>query len=135
MKRILVVEDEENISRVYQKALSRRGYDVVMATRAQAGFEKLTKAGEEKIDLVISDVNMPPQDDDQVKNGVEMIVEASAVFFERGLKLPPVIFNFGGQLPEGITVRTLSIIGNAVFIKPVDLWVLIQKISELLAAG
>ena len=54
--KILVVDDEENIVRLLEMNLRRRGYDV---RHAYDGQEGLTVATEERPDLIICDVNMP----------------------------------------------------------------------------
>jgi EAL domain-containing protein (putative c-di-GMP-specific phosphodiesterase class I) len=54
--KILLVEDDEAVSRVYAKALQRSGFSVVStsnAAQARALF------GSDSIDLVLSDINMP----------------------------------------------------------------------------
>ena len=56
MKRILVVDDEENARIALSKILSREGYDVASACN---GFEALTYLQERAVELIITDINMP----------------------------------------------------------------------------
>ena len=56
MKRILVVDDEENARIALSKILSREGYDVASAGN---GFEALTYLREKDVELIITDINMP----------------------------------------------------------------------------
>jgi two-component system cell cycle sensor histidine kinase/response regulator CckA len=58
---ILLVEDEAMVRAVAERALARQGYKVLTATNGEEGLEIL-EAGEEPIDLVISDVVMPTMD-------------------------------------------------------------------------
>ena len=57
-KRILVVDDDERVRLVFQKALARlgSGYQVEVA---QNGREALEKAMEEPFDLIMTDLRMP----------------------------------------------------------------------------
>jgi CheY-like chemotaxis protein len=53
---ILVVDDEPQIRRVLQAALSSNGYDVI---EAKNGKEAITAVLREHPDLILLDVNMP----------------------------------------------------------------------------
>lgn len=55
-KKILVVDDEAQISMLLQMRLQAEGYDVILAEDGQAGIAKMKS---EKPDLVIMDVFMP----------------------------------------------------------------------------
>lgn len=56
MPRILIVDDDRNLQKLYQTALGSRGYVIDIA---QNGEEALKKIEEEKPDLVILDIMMP----------------------------------------------------------------------------
>ena len=55
---ILVVEDEETIRLAAQRALTRRGYQVVVAAEGLEAMRILRERGD-AIDLVLTDVTMP----------------------------------------------------------------------------
>lgn len=57
---VLLVEDEDMVRAVAERALSRQGYKVLTANDGEQGLEVL--AGGEQIDLLISDVVMPNMD-------------------------------------------------------------------------
>ncbi len=57
---ILLVEDEDMVRAVAERALTRNGYSVVTAENGEAALEVLE--GREDIDLLISDVVMPVMD-------------------------------------------------------------------------
>ncbi len=57
---ILLVEDEDMVRAVAQRALARQGYTVLTAENGEAALELLAKG--EKPDLLISDVVMPSMD-------------------------------------------------------------------------
>ncbi len=63
MKRILVVDDERQITRMLRTALQSSGYEVVTA---QDGMEALERIKEQAPDLIITDLAMPEL------NGVEL---------------------------------------------------------------
>jgi DNA-binding NtrC family response regulator len=56
MKRILVVDDEENARIALSKILTREGYDVASACN---GFEALNYLRGKEVELIITDINMP----------------------------------------------------------------------------
>ena len=56
LKRILVVDDEENARIALSKILSREGYEVASAGN---GFEALNYLREKDVELIITDINMP----------------------------------------------------------------------------
>lgn len=61
-RRILVVDDDESILKVFEYGLQDAGYKTVAVT---SGFEAIEKVKKEKFDLVFLDVRMPRM------NGVE----------------------------------------------------------------
>ncbi len=58
--RVLLVEDEEPVRLVAERALTRAGYAVTTAADGEEGLEKVLSGGE--FDLVVSDVVMPTMD-------------------------------------------------------------------------
>ncbi|SDS13228.1 response regulator [Erythrobacter sp. HL-111] len=61
--RILLVEDEDMVRAVAERALARAGYDVTACPGGEEGLEALGAQGEaEPFDLVVSDVVMPGMD-------------------------------------------------------------------------
>ena len=58
-KRIMVVEDEKDLSKVLHVALAAHGYEVIIAND---GKEALVKAVKEKPSLILLDVVMPHMD-------------------------------------------------------------------------
>lgn len=57
---ILLVEDEDMVRAVAERALTRAGYTVVAAAQGEEGLERFAEM--DRIDLVISDVVMPTMD-------------------------------------------------------------------------
>lgn len=65
-KKILLVEDDTSISRVYERKLKLEGAEVLVAFNGKEGLDKLK---ENKVDLILVDLMMP------VLNGYNMLVE------------------------------------------------------------
>lgn len=68
VKRILIVDDEENTRIGLSKLLTQEGFDVASAAN---GFEALDYLGQNKVSLIISDINMPDM------NGLAFLRELS----------------------------------------------------------
>lgn len=58
-KKIVILEDDEHISRVYGMKFSKEGYDTVFVSSGEQGVEKIES---EMPDLVIMDLMMPKKD-------------------------------------------------------------------------
>ena len=62
MFQILIVEDDKELSQLFQKVLEKNGYQVKSASDGAQALEVLDK---EYIDLIISDIMMPVMDGDR----------------------------------------------------------------------
>ena len=71
IKRILIVDDEENTRIGLSKLLTQEGFEVESAAN---GSEALDYLGQRKVNLVISDINMPEM------NGLVFLRELSRKF-------------------------------------------------------
>jgi len=85
-KKILVVDDEELLTRTFARLLEKRNYEVLVASRAE---DALIMAEEENFDLILCDIRMPG------RNGVETIREIRALRERDGKSPVPVIFLTG----------------------------------------
>ena len=65
-KTVMIVDDSTSLRQVVSIALKGAGYDVIEACD---GKDAISKLGGSKINLIISDVNMP------VMNGIDMVKE------------------------------------------------------------
>src|SRR4051812_48952175 len=54
--KVLVVDDEESIREFFEIMLKREGYEVITASNGAEALDRLKK---ERVDLVISDLQMP----------------------------------------------------------------------------
>lgn len=59
MKRILTVDDSASVRQMVSFTLRKAGYEVIEAVDGKDG---LAKAGAEKSDLIVTDLNMPNMD-------------------------------------------------------------------------
>lgn len=122
MAKILLVDDDALLVRMYQTKLKADGYEVETAGDGAEGFNK-TK--EFKPDLILLDVMMPKM------NGFEMLKTLKQ---NTGTKKIPVILltNVGGS--EGDIEKGLSLGAVAYIIKanylPKEI---VQKVKEILA--
>ncbi len=66
MKKILIVEDEDNLRKLYQQELSENQYDVVAVPDGQQALETLRK---KEINLVVLDIKL------DTENGLDLLRE------------------------------------------------------------
>jgi CheY-like chemotaxis protein len=116
---ILVVDDEENITRTLQMVLEREGYDVIPAySCAQA--VKILKNGH-TLDAVITDLNM-----EKVDIGLEV------ARFARALRPRPVIVICTGFANVDNSRQALQMHVDYLANKPVDLDELTSALRRLI---
>ena len=91
MFQILIVEDDKELSQLFQKVLEKNGYQVKSASDGAEALEVLVK---EYIDLIISDIMMP------VMDGYELVSELRSA----GYQIPVLMIR---------SIYSLSNISNA----------------------
>lgn len=119
MKKILVVDDDEDIRRGLAIRLKASNYEVAMAADA---ITAVSVAQKERPDLIILDVNMPGGNGFVVMERLQKITH---------LALVPVIVVTGGD-PFIYRDRAMSLGALAFFEKPVDNEILITAIKRAL---
>lgn len=115
---ILLVEDEDMVRAVAERALTRAGYQVITATQGEEGLERY--AAHETIDLVVSDVVMPTLD------GPTMVRQ-----LRQSRPLLPVLFMSGyaeEQLRESIGIADVDFLP-----KPFSVTQLTDAVADALA--
>ncbi|MEO5586392.1 MAG: response regulator, partial [Novosphingobium sp.] len=80
--RILLVEDEETVRMVAERALTRAGYTVVTAGDGEEGLEQFVSGG--AFDLVVSDVVMPTMDGPAMAREIRKRVPGLPILFMSG---------------------------------------------------
>jgi len=117
---ILLVEDEDMVRAVAERALSRQGYTVLTAADGEQGLEVLARS--EKVDLLLSDVVMPNMD------GPAMVREARAT--HPGL---PVLF-MSGYAEEQLR-KSIDIDNVAFLPKPFSVAQLSEAVADAFSAS
>jgi len=116
---ILLVEDEEMVRAVAQRALTRHGYQVVTAGDGDEGLEAVRAGGD--FDLVVSDVVMPSMDGPAMAREIRKLVPDMPVLFMSGYA--------EAQLREEIDIAAMHFIA-----KPFSVQEIGDKVREVLAA-
>jgi two-component system cell cycle sensor histidine kinase/response regulator CckA len=104
---ILLVEDEDMVRSVAERALTRQGYTVITANDGEQGLARMAQA--EKIDMLISDVVMPGMD------GPAMVRAIRATH-----PLIPVLFMSGyaeEQLRKSIDIENVAFLPKPFSVK------------------
>ena len=117
--RILVVEDEDMVRTVAERALVRQGYTVVTAADGEDGLARLRDSG--PFDLVVSDVVMPVMDGPAMARTIR--AEAPDL---------PVLFMSG--YAEAQLRNEIDIPGMHFLAKPFSVSEIASKVREVLAA-
>jgi CheY-like chemotaxis protein len=85
-KKILIIDDEELVTKSLQKLLRKEGYDITISQSGQLAVEKVKT---QDFDLIISDVRMPQMD------GIETVEEIRIYLKEQGKSAIPEILVTG----------------------------------------
>ena len=85
-QKILVIDDEEILTKTFARLLEKKGYDVLVASRAE---DAIAMAEEEDFSLVLCDVRMPGQ------NGIETAKQIRTLRQSQGKGDIPIIFLTG----------------------------------------
>ena len=121
MTKILIVEDELLVARLYEKALKSSGFDVIIALGGKEGLEK---AKAEKPDLVLLDIMMPDP------NGIWVLKKMKADPVTSGIPIV-MLTNLSGKYDEKFATER-GAVGFWVK-KDADLKDLGKNINEIIA--
>ena len=118
--RILLVEDEDMVRAVAERALTRQGYTVVTAADGDEGVEAVRTNPD--FDLVVSDVVMPSMDGPAMAREIRQLVPNMPVLFMSGYAEE--------QLRREIDIERMYFIP-----KPFSVAQIAAKVGEVLRAG
>jgi two-component system cell cycle sensor histidine kinase/response regulator CckA len=108
--RILLVEDEDPVRMVAERALVRSGYEVTPARDGEEGLELVQRGGE--YDMVVSDVVMPSMDGPTMVREIRKIAPHMPVLFMSGYAEEQLRSQIGIDdvhfLPKPFSVQQLS---------------------------
>ena len=106
MRKILVIDDEQNIRKMLTRVLSPEGFIV---KEADNGLDALKRLQEENYSLVLLDLKMPGL------NGIEILKKIR----ENDLNLPVIMMSAYGSIPEAVEAMKLGALDY--LIKPFDI--------------
>ena len=115
--RVLVVEDDPDLSGVLADGLRRGGFQVIIATSAVEAISKLTK---QKFECVLLDLRLP--------GGGERVI--SMMRKERGYNFSTPIVVMSGFIDSDVVKRIRTQVSD-ILVKPFKLPVLVEKIKHL----
>ena len=121
-KKILLVDDEEDMVYAVKMQLEAKGYEVITATDGQAALDK---ARQESPDLIILDLMLPKMHGYMVCRMLK--------FDEKYKHIPIVMFT--ARIQKEDEKLGYEVGANAYITKPFDPEVLLGKVAELLANG
>ena len=117
MFQILIVEDDKELSQLFQKVLEKNGYQVKSASDGAQALEVLVK---EYIDLIISDIMMP------VMDGYELVSELRSA----GYQIPVLMITAKGSFDD---MRQGFLSGSDDYmVKPVNVNEMVLRVGALL---
>jgi len=121
MKRILVIDDDNQLREMLKQLLEKNGYEVLSAENGRSGLKLFYEKG---ADLIITDLIMPE------KEGLETITELHQK--APGLKI--IAISGGGRIrPEDYLQLSESLGADRSFKKPFNSKELLSAVSALLA--
>lgn len=119
-KKILLIDDEELITRTLANALEKQGYEVLVA---KSGNDAIVMAEEEDFDLIISDIRMPGL------NGVETVKHILESVKTKGPGKTPTIF-VTGYADQKIEKQAKELSPCAYILKPFDYSDFLDKVKK-----
>lgn len=122
MKKVLIIDDEEDIRELIQYNLEKEGFEVSTAENGRVGLDRLN---EKKPDLILLDVMMPEMD------GMEV-----CEIIRKNNKFNDVVICFLTARNEDYSqIAGLDLGGDDYISKPVKPKVLVSRINALLRRG
>jgi two-component system chemotaxis response regulator CheY len=96
--RVLIVDDSSVMRKIVDRSLRQAGLDIKEVFEASNGVEALARMQETRVDLILSDINMPTMD------GLELVRQLQAVENAKGVPIVMVTTEAG----ESHVVQALS---------------------------
>ncbi|KJV07802.1 response regulator [Methylocucumis oryzae] len=121
-KTILIVDDSASFRRVEAMALTGAGYEVVEASDGQDALNKLSQLNNQKIHLIICDINMP------VMGGIEFVTRVKQL---ASYKFTPVMM-LTTEDSDAIKQEGRAAGAKAWMVKPFKSEQLLNAVSKLI---
>lgn len=96
--RVLIVDDSSVMRKIVERSLRQAGFDTAEVLEAGNGAEGLAVVSQEKLDLILCDINMP------IMNGLDFVKKLSTVPNAKGV---PVVM-ITTEASEGHVVQAIS---------------------------
>ncbi len=123
MKRVMIVDDEEQIRDVLMKILQRHGYQVVVA---EHGRQAVSIFESNPVDLIITDITMPQMD------GLETI----RTILSNNPQVPIIAISGGGhRFPDYFLPMAQQSGAKMVLKKPIRSQELVKAVESLIGGG
>ncbi|MEE8294640.1 MAG: response regulator [Sphingomonadales bacterium] len=119
MSKVLLVDDDEGIRLIGQRALEGIGLEVYLAANAKEGLDLFSK---NKVSLVITDLKVPGQ------TGLSLVLDIRKINPDQ-----PILVISGGDLEAEWFLRAAREAGGVrALSKPFEIEALIKEVSSLL---
>jgi DNA-binding NtrC family response regulator len=117
MARLLLIDDDADLTHFLQHDLEQRGHHVTCLDRAECGPDLLAR---EKLDLVLLDNKMPGM------SGIEFL----AALRQRGLGVPVIVMT--GHATTDTAIKAMNLGAIDYLVKPMDLAELTEELAPLI---
>jgi two-component system chemotaxis response regulator CheY len=122
---VLIVDDSSVMRKIVERALRQAGLDLTRVIEAGSGREGLTALGKERVNLIVSDINMP------VMDGLEFVRQIHSQSLAPGVPVVMITTESGEELvrealaagargyirkpftPDQVRERVLPLLGSA----------------------
>ncbi len=103
-KKVLIVDDSSTMRKIVTRSLRQAGLDVGQILEAGDGQEALQLLGNESVDVILSDINMPNMD------GLEFLRQKSADDAIKGIPVVMISTEVGADILA--EARSLGALGS-----------------------
>lgn len=88
---VLIVDDSSVMRKIVERALRQAGLDLTRVIEAASGREGLTVLGRERVNLIVSDINMP------VMDGLEFLRQIQSQSLAQGVPVVMITTESGEE--------------------------------------
>ena len=88
---VLIVDDSSVMRKIVERALRQAGLDLVRVIEAGSGREGLAALDQERVQLIVSDINMPNM------NGLEFLRQVQSQSLARGARVVMITTESGEE--------------------------------------
>jgi two-component system, chemotaxis family, chemotaxis protein CheY len=121
--RVLIVDDSSVMRKIVDRSLRQAGLEITEVIEASNGAEALARVQETRVDLILSDINMPTMD------GLELVRQLQALDNAKGVPIVMITTEAG----ESHVVQALSCGARGYIRKPFSPDQIKERLIPLLA--